>query len=128
MESIYNIQSGKSSDHLGKGTKCDHKYRKPMPLMISWPTDIDSISRPQLDHPIHNDKHQQQQMLAQVSAPTFSIFTSHFWHPFLFCKFNWYVPPCHCEYPSPRTQLVSDSLNCLICNHKQQQLLPPSLF
>jgi hypothetical protein len=81
-----------------------------MPLMISWPTDIDSISRPQLDHPIHNDKHQQQQMLALVSAPTFSIFTLHFWHPFLFCKFNWYVPPCHCEYLSPRTQLVSDSL------------------
>jgi len=29
LESIYNIQSGKSSDHLGKATKCDHKYRKP---------------------------------------------------------------------------------------------------
>ena len=50
-------------------------------------------------------------MLApQVRTPPFSIFTLHFWHPFLFCKFNCYVPPCHCEYLSPRTLLVSDNL------------------
>jgi len=29
LESIFNIQSGKSCDHLGKATKTDHKYRKP---------------------------------------------------------------------------------------------------
>jgi hypothetical protein len=30
LESIYNIQSGKSSDHLGKATKTDHKHHKPI--------------------------------------------------------------------------------------------------
>jgi hypothetical protein len=29
LESIYNLNSGKFTDHLGKLTKTDHKYRKP---------------------------------------------------------------------------------------------------
>jgi len=29
LESIYNLHSGKFTDHLGKLTKTDHKYRKP---------------------------------------------------------------------------------------------------